>query len=379
MNRPGSRKMEIRNVPFVDLAQQNRTLRDEMMEAIGGVFDHGQFILGAEVETFEERFAEYCNLPYAVGLNSGLDALILGLRALDVGPGDEVITPPNSYIASSGAIGLLDARPVFVDVKADYNIDPSTIEAAITERTKAIMPVHLTGRPCEMDTIREIADRHSIPIIEDAAQSITARYKNQATGSLGAIGCFSLHPLKTLNACGDGGVVTTGDPKIYQRLLQLRNHGLKNRDECVEWGYNSRLDSIQAAILLVKLKHIEEWTEQRRTNAKIYQTELHDVGDLILPGDQEHEYSAYHTFIIRTKNRDALNTHLREQGVGTGVHYPIPIHLQEAAAYLGYSPGDFPEAELQATEILSLPIHQGLVQEDLSYVVDCVKSFFEIT
>lgn len=369
--------MSAATIPFVDLAGQHDEHRAELIDAVSRVLDHGQFIFGEEVEAFEERFAQYSGTRYALGLNSGLDALILGLRTLGIQEGDEVITPPNSYIASSGAIGLLGARPVFADVGQDMNIDPSAIERAVTNKTKAIMPVHLTGRPCEMDAINQIASQHDIPVIEDAAQSITARYRNKPTGSLGDIGCFSLHPLKTLNACGDAGVVTTDDPDIYERLRRLRNHGLKNRDECVEWGYNSRLDSIQAALLLVKFDHVEAMTARRRANASLYQERLAGIGDLLLPVDQEHEFAAYHTFIIRSQKRDALQEHLRIDRIGSGVHYPIPIHLQPAAAYLGYKTGDMPETEKQASQILSLPVHQGLDREQIERVIESIKQYFD--
>lgn len=364
------------SAPFVDLANQHKELREEIMASIAKVFDHGQFVFGQEVELFERQFAEFCGAKFAIGLNSGLDALLLGLRSLGVGPGDEVITPPNSYIASSGAIGLLGARPVFVDVRGDYNIDPNGIEAVITDKTKAIMPVHLTGRPCEMDAINDIADRHGISVIEDAAQAVTAKYKDRLAGTLGDLGCFSLHPLKTLNACGDGGVVTTNDPALYKRISQLRNHGLQNRDECAEWGYNSRLDSIQAAILLTKLKHISKWTAQRRANAHRYIQGLQGIGDLILPSDKEYEFAAYHTFIVRSKLRDKLQSFLNAQNIGAGVHYPIPIHLQPAANYLGYSLGDMPETEAQAAEILSLPVHQGIDASTVDFVIDAIRRFY---
>ena len=349
------------------------------MEAISRVFDHGQFVYGDEVTEFEQRFADYCGTQFAVSLNSGLDALILALRALGVGPGSEVITPPNSYIASSGAIGLLGARPVFVDVRCDYNIDPLAIEQAITAKTKAIMPVHLTGRPAEMDAINAIAKRHGLPIIEDAAQAIATKYKERLAGALGDIGCFSFHPLKTLNACGDGGIVVTNCRQIQQRIIQLRNHGLKNRDECMEWGYNSRLDTIQAAILNIKLAHVDRWASKRRANALHYKEGLTGVGDLVLPRDQPHEYATYHTFIIRSKRREALKSYLNRLEIHAGVHYPIPIHLQPAADYLGYKQGDMPEAEAQASEILSLPVQQGIDASGIDYVINAIKQFFKST
>lgn len=366
----------IRNVPFVDLVSQHAPLREELHRALDQVLSHGQFVFGPEVAEFEKEFASYCGTRFAIGLNSGLDALILALRALGVGHGDEVITPPNSYIASSGAIGLLGASPVFVDVGDDYNIDPTLIENAITPKTKAIMPVHLTGRPCDMDAISAIAEKHALYVVEDAAQSVGARYKEKPTGSLGDIGCFSLHPLKTLNACGDAGIITTDDAELKQRILRLRNHGLKNRDECAEWGYNSRLDSLQAAFLNLKLRHLSAWTEKRRTHAMIYQQELRDLNGIICPSDRSHEYAAYHTFIIRADRRDDLQRYLNQHGIGAGVHYPIPIHVQESAASLGFGPGDMPKTEQQADEILSLPVHQNLSDDDIRYVCLKVRAFY---
>ncbi len=369
--------MENPPVQFVDLVTQHNEIRDEILKAVEQVFDHGQFVLGEEVTKFEENFANYCGSRYAVGLNSGLDALVLGLRALGVGEDSEVITPPNSYIASSGAIGLLGARPVFVDVGPDYNIDPHRIERAITDKTKAIMPVHLTGRPAEMTEIISISTDHGIPIIEDAAQAISATYRGQHVGTFGAIGCFSLHPLKTLNACGDGGVLVTDDDTILERILQLRNHGLKNRDVCAEWGYNSRLDTIQATILDLKMKRLDGWTTRRRANAHRYIDGLSGVGDLLLPCDKPYEYAAYHTFIVRSKFRNAIREHLQNKQISTGVHYPIPIHLQPAAAYLAYQPGDMPEAETQAGEILSLPVHHNVELDDIDVVIGAIKEFFK--
>jgi dTDP-4-amino-4,6-dideoxygalactose transaminase len=366
-------------VPFVDIAGQHRAIKDELLEAIGEVLDSGAFVLGEPVRQFEDRFADLCSTQYAVAVNSGTDALLLGLLALGVGPGDDVITTPSSFVATTAAIALSGARPVFADVGADYNIDPHCIEQAITPRTKALLPVHLTGRPADMDAIQAIADRHGLSVIEDAAQAVMAEYKGRRTGALGALGCFSLHPLKTLNACGDGGVVTTDDPALADRLRVLRNLGLRTRDECVAWSGNSRLDTIQAAILLVKLRYVADWTEARREHAAFYQRALAGIRGLTLPlPEGPHEYSVYCTFMILAERRDELRGFLAERGIETSVHYPVPIHRQPAAAALKQPAGAFPVAERQAQRFLSLPVHQGLSAEQRQAVADAVRDFYEM-
>lgn len=363
-------------VPFVDLAGQHAPIKDELLSAIGAVIDHGQFILGDEVADFESRFAQLCGVRYAVGVNSGTDALIIALEALGIGPGDEVITVANSFVASTTCIVHVGARPVFVDVGDDYNMHPNLIEDAVTSRTKAILPVHLTGRPADMDPIIEIAQRHGLQVIEDAAQAVGAEYKGRRVGSLGTVGCFSLHPLKTLNACGDGGVLTTDDPSLFQQFKILRNIGLRSRDDCVAWGHNSRLDTLQAAILLVKLAYLEEWTDKRRANVCIYQDLLASVEQMQIPVDRPYEKAVYHTFVIQTDLRDGLKSYLADHGVGTGIHYPVPIHLQKAASSLGYRQGDFPVTESQAGSILSLPVYPELGKTQIEYVADCIHSYF---
>jgi dTDP-4-amino-4,6-dideoxygalactose transaminase len=365
------------NVPYVDIAGQHASLKSELLEAIGRILDGGQFVLGPEVERFEEAFTEISSAKYALGLNSGTDALILGLKALGIGPGDEVITAPNSFIASAAAIAHVGAKPIFIDVRNDYNMNPDLIEGAVTKHTKAIMPVHLTGRPADMDPIIDVAERRGLFIVEDAAQAVLASYRDRKVGSFGEFGCFSLHPLKTLNACGDGGVITTNDSRLFDKIQLLRNHGLKTRDACDVWGFNSRLDSFQAAILLVKLKYLEEWTELRRDNAKIYQTELVDIPGISVPHDKDHERAVYHTFVIQAERRDELKQFLIQRGIGTSIHYPIPIHLQKAAEYLGWREGSFPIAEQQAKRILSLPVYPGLTRGQLEYVADAIRQFYK--
>ena len=366
----------VTKVPYVNLAAQHRPIKDKLLAAIGAVIDEGQFILADQVVEFERRFAELCGAKFALGVNSGTDALILALTALGVGPGDEVITVPNSFVASASCIALVGARPVFVDVGADYNLDPSLLEAAITPKTKAILPVHLTGRPADMDAISAVAQAHGLYIVEDAAQAVCAEYKGRRVGSLSTIGCFSLHPLKTLNACGDAGALTTNDASLYEELKRLRNHGLKTRDECVRWGYNSRLDTLQAAILLVKLDYVEQWTERRRANAARYQQLLAGLEQVVVPVDKPYELAVYHTFVIRTEQREQVRTYLADSGIGTSVHYPIPIHLQEAAADLGYGLGSFPVSEQQAGEIISLPLYPELQLDEIDFVAETLRSFF---
>ena len=364
-------------VPYVNIAKQHESIKEQILNAISKVVDRGDFIFGEEVLRFEKRFAELCGVRFAIGVNSGTDALILALRALEIGSGDEVITVPNSFIASTSCIMLSGAKPVFVDVCDDYNIDPDLIEKAITSRTRAILPVHLTGQPADMNPIMEIALAHKLHIIEDCAQAVCAEYNNQRVGSFGTLGCFSLHPLKTLNACGDGGMVTTDDKALYERIQILRNVGLKTRDDCVIWSGNSRLDTIQAAILLIKMNYLEEWTDKRRANAKFYRENLGHIAEIKFPLENKGSRSVYHTFVIQAENRDALQAYLNKCGIGTAIHYPIPIHLHTAAANLGYKKGDFPTAERQSRHILSLPVYPELEMEDLESVVYTIAEFYQ--
>ena len=365
-----------KHIPYVDLISQHSSIKELILTAVEEVLDHGQFVNGEETTAFEKAFTQLCEVQFAVGVNSGTDGLILALHALGVGFGDEVITSPNSFVASSSCISWVGARPVFVDVKEDYNMDPTQIEDKITPRTKAILPIHLTGRPAEMQMILEIAERHNLYVIEDCSQAVSAEYYSKCVGSFGTIGVFSLHPLKTLNACGDSGIITTDDVDIYEELLLLRNHGLRSRDNCMTWGFNSRLDSVQAAILLIKMDYLDLWTNKRISNAKYYQKELSEVDAIKLPKDKPYEKAVYHTFIIEMDNRDALRSYLLEHGIETSVHYPVPIHLQAAAKDLGYKRGDFPVTEKQSERILSLPVHQNLQDDDLDHVVKTIKAFY---
>jgi dTDP-4-amino-4,6-dideoxygalactose transaminase len=363
-------------VPYVNLAGQHRALKAELLDAVAGVLDNGQFILGEPVQQFEQRFAALCGVRFAVGVNSGTDALVLALRALDIGPGDEVITVPNTFVATASAIVLAGAHPVFVDVGDDYNMDARLIERAITARTKAILPVHLTGRPADVEGIGAVAAKHGLPVVEDCAQAVLAESNGRRVGSFGALGCFSLHPLKTLNACGDGGVVTTDDPALADRLRILRNIGLRTRDDCAAWAANSRLDTIQAAILLVKLRYLEHWTQARRAHAAFYALRLAGVDGLTLPSEHPHQHAVYHTYVVQAERRDELKAFLAERGIETSIHYPIPIHLHRAAAELKLPRGSFPVAERQAAHILSLPVYPELTGEQLEAVVDALREFY---
>ena len=362
-------------VPYISLGLQHKEIKDEILSRIGKLLDSGQFILGEELSAFEKRFAELHDVKYALGVANGTDALFLSMIGLGIGKGDEVITAPNSFLASASSIHIAGATPVFADVCDDFNLDPEKVEKAITPRTKAVIVVHLTGRPAKMDALVAICKKHKIHLIEDCAQAILASYNGKKVGSFGTTGCFSLHPLKNLAACGDGGVITTNDEKLYKWLLQARNHGLINRDECAFWSYNSRLDNLQAAILNVKLGQIEKWTARRREIAGIYQKKLKGL-DLIVPNDKGGEKAVYHTFIIQSKRRDELKDFLRSKGIDSKVHYPIAIHQQAAAKELSYKKGSFPLTERQTETILSLPVYPELTDEQVNYICDQMLEFY---
>ncbi len=362
-------------VPYLGLKEQHRTLKKEIFTAIGKILDQGDFILGSEVGKLEERFAKYCGVKHAVGMNSGTDALMLAMKALGIGPGDEVITAPNSFLASASSIASVGATPVFCDVRRDQNIDPSKLEARITSRTKAIMPVHLTGKPADMDPILAIAKKRGLYVFEDAAQAIGTEYRGKRAGSFGTAGAFSLHPLKTLNACGDGGMLTTNDDKLANKCRQLRNIGLKNRSESEIWGMNSRLDTIQAAIINIKFKYVDGYIKARRKNAEYYRKHLNGIVDC--PPEESYEYCAYHLFVIQADRRDELQAYLLKNGIDTKIHYPLPIHLQKCAEGLGYKRGDFPEVEHQSQRILSIPVFQTLKKSQLDYVIEKITKFYK--
>lgn len=349
-------------IPFLDLGAAYRELKSEIDVAVGRVLESGWYILGPEVEAFEADWARYCEAQHAVGLANGLDALTLALRALDIGPGDEVIVPSNTYIATWLAVSGVGATPVPVEPDpATYNIDPARIEAAITPRTRAILPVHLYGQPADLDPILDIARRHQLRVIEDAAQAHGARYKGRRIGAHGDIVCWSFYPGKNLGALGDAGAVTTNHAALAARVALLRNYGSRQKYVNEEAGVNSRLDPIQAAVLRVKLGVLNDWTARRRAVAAAYAEELRDSG-LILPHVPDWAEPAWHLYVVRSPNRDALQAKLTEAGVGTLVHYPIPPHMQQAYAGMGAGPEAQPLARRLADEVLSLPMgpHLGL-------------------
>lgn len=360
-------------IPYINLQAQWENERNELLPIIDTVLASGQYIAGPIVEEFEKRAAELCGTKHCVALNSGTDALVFGLIAMGVKPGDEVITPPNSFVASTAAIVQVGAVPVFVDVLPDQNIDPAKIEAAITRKTKVIMPVHLTGRMARMDKIKEIADRHNLLVIEDGAQSIGSKYNNIPSGKIGHIGCFSAHPLKNLNACGDAGFLVTDDDGMAAQIRLMRTHGLIDRNTVVLFGSVSRMDAVQAAILNFRIKKLEEVSRLRRRNADLYK-KLLDPSKVFIPQDNTAEFNTYHTFVIQVNKRDQLKDELLKVGIETGIHYPIPIHLQPAAKSLGHKIGDFPVTEKQAIEILTLPVNQFLNVDQIEYVANSVNS-----
>jgi dTDP-4-amino-4,6-dideoxygalactose transaminase len=362
-------------IPFVGLDRQYANLRPELHEALDKIGLSGNFILGAHVERFEEQVAEFCGTRFALGVGNGSDALFLIMKALEIGSGDEVITCSNSFIATAWTIVACGAKPVFVDVRDDFNIDPDLIAHKITSKTKAILPIHLTGRPSEMDKINKLAASNDLFVIEDAAQAFGASYRDQRVGSLGIAAAFSLHPLKNLGLLGDGGVITTSDETLYHKIILLRNHGLANRDECHVWGYNSRLDALQATFGSIKMAYIEDWNNRCRTIAKLYRTHL--TKKLTVPVDKEWEMPVYHNFIVQTEYRDALMAYLEKKGIGTRIHYPIPIHLQRASKNLGYQLGSLPKTEAQVKKILSLPIYPELDDSEVAYVIETVNEFYD--
>ena len=362
-------------IPYVNIAAQWASEREELLPLIENVLASGQYIGGKAVEAFEKSAANLCETKHCIALNSGTDALILGLAAMGVGRGDEVITPPNSFIASTAAITHIGAVPVFVDVLDDQNIDPSLIESAITKRTKAIMPVHLTGRMANMDKIKLISEKYNIPIVEDAAQAIGSRYKNIPSGKWGKIGCFSTHPLKNLNGCGDGGFLVTDDDDIASKIKIMRNHGLVDRNIATRFGFVSRMDAVQATILKYRIKSLNKISEKRRENANFYRLELNS-SKIFIPIDHELEFNTYHTFVIQVSDRDGLRSHLTNSGVETSIHYPIPIHLQPAANFLGHVMGDFPNTEEQANKILTLPINQFITRDHIVKISSLINKYY---
>jgi dTDP-4-amino-4,6-dideoxygalactose transaminase len=359
------------NIPFVNLKSQYLSIKEEIDRAIKSVIDNNAFILGNYVEEFEKNFAKFCGAKYAVGVNSGTAALYLALLAHGIGKDDEVITAPNSFFATAGAISQTGAKPVFVDINEDnYNIDASKIEKAITNKTKAIMPVHLYGQTADMGAIQKIAEKYNLIVIEDCCQAHGAEYNGKRT-PVGDIGCFSFYPAKNLGAFGEGGAIVMNNEEIANKIRLLRAHGESPKNTHLSIGYNYRMEGLQGAILNVKLKHLEEWNRARRKNAVLYNELL--KGKVITPKDNLGH--AYHLYVIMHKERDALQEYLNSKGIMAGIHYPKPIHLQPAYAHLGYKEGDFPVAEKCAKEILSLPMCPELSEEEINYVADAINAF----
>lgn len=364
-----------RQVPFVDLGAQYETIEADINQAIAGVLHKTDFILGESVELFEREFAAFCETQHAVGVDSGTSALEMALKAYDIGPGDEVITAANTFIASTLAISYTGAKPVLVDIDPEtYMMDPRLLEAAITSRTKAIMPVHLYGHPVDMDRILEVARMNDLIVIEDASQAHGARYKGQRVGSLGHAAAFSLYPAKNLGAYGDAGIIVTNDARVAETLRLLRNYGSTVKYHHMLRGFNRRLDTLQAAVLGVKLGHIDAWNTARRQHAQLYHELLKD-SPVKLPVTADYAEPVYHLYIVRVEDRDGLQAHLHDQGIATGIHYPIPIHLQPAYRDLGYSRGDFPITERCAEQILSLPMYPELTPELIEYVANALLDF----
>jgi dTDP-4-amino-4,6-dideoxygalactose transaminase len=361
-------------IPLVDLKAQYRALKPEIDQAIQRVLDNAQFILGPAVSSFEQDFAAFCHSADAIGVNSGTSALHLALLAAGVRPGDEVITVPFTFVATVAAIEYAQARPVFVDIEQTYfTMDPAKIERAVTPRTKAIVPVHLYGQPADMDAIRDVADRHRLIVIEDACQSHGSEYKGRRCGSMGLLGCFSFYPGKNLGAYGEGGAIVTSDPALATKVRLLRSWGEEVRYEHKHRGFNYRMDGVQGAVLGVKLKYLEAWTEARRSHAAEYTRRLTGTA-ASAPTERPASRHVYHQYVVRVPERDAWRAALTEAGVQTGVHYPIPVHLQPAYADLGYSSGDFPIAEQAAAEVLSLPMFPEMTDQQIESIATVFRA-----
>jgi len=376
-------------IKFLDLTFQYKSIKKEIDAAIKRVLESGHFIGGEEVENFEKEIAKFCGVKYAISVNSGTDALFLSLKALGIGPGDEVITTPFTFIATAGVIANCGANSVFIDIEPKtFNIDPRKIEEYLKSniqypksktKIKAILPVHLFGQMADMSEIMRIAKKYKLFVIEDAAQAIGAEYKGKKAGAIGDLGCLSFFPSKNLGAYGDGGMVVTNNKKLSEKIRMMRNHGSSPKEKYLNLvlGTNSRLDSLQAAILRIKLKYLPKWSRERANKAFYYNNGLKEVGDIITPIIDSNKTHIFHQYTLRTKYRDQLRKYLKEKGIPTMIYYPLPLHLQPALKYLGYKLGDFPEAEKAAKEVLSLPIYPEIFQKDQDYIIQKIKEFYE--
>jgi len=365
------------NIPFLDLRSQFLQIKPEILDAIEGVLDSSSFILGKKVTEFEQAFAEAHEVEHCVGVSSGTDGNHLALWALGIQPDSEVIIPANTFIATAWGATLCGAKPVFVDCNPEsYNIDPLKIEGAISPATKAIVAVHLYGQSADMDPLHKIATAHGLHLVEDCAQAHLTTYKGKKVGGFGVLSSFSFYPGKNLGAYGEAGAVTTNDSKLTRNIKMLRDHGSERKYYHEMYGHNYRMEAIQGAVLGVKLKYLDKWTNRRHAIAARYTSLLSGVGDIVAPKEMSYGKHVYHLYVIQTGSRDKLQKHLSEKGVSTGLHYPVPLHLQKCFAHLGYKKGDFPATEQLAERCLSLPMYPELKDDQIEYVVDCVKGFF---
>ncbi len=367
-------------VPFIDLQAHHRNISIKLLKKIEQIFYNADFVLGRNVTFFEKKFAEYCGVNYCIGVNSGTDAIFLALKSLDLNRGDEVITAANTFVATVEAIKAAGCRPILVDILPDtYNLNPDEIKKKITKKTRVIMPVHLYGQPVDMDPVLEVAKEYNLFVIEDAAQAHGAMYKGKKVGSLGDVACFSFYPTKNLGACGDAGAIVTNNEKIASKLKKLRNHGGIVKYQHDFSGYNSRLDSIQAAILTTKLEYLDQWNRKRQENAEVYNKLLKNVSEITTPKVDINVTHVYHLYVIKLEigSRDQLRKYLKDKGIITEIHYPRPIHFIKAFRYLGYKEGDFPIAEECAKKIISLPMYPSLRHEQIEYVVQEIKNFIK--
>jgi len=366
------------NVPFVDLKAQYASIKGEIHPAIQQVLDDSAFILGKAVTDFEAEFGNRHEVKYCYGLGSGTDGNHLALWGLGIGPGDEVLIPANTFIATAWGATLCGATPVFVDCDpVNYNIDPQKVEERITSRTKAIVAVHLYGQPADMDSLADIARRHNLYLVEDCAQGHLSEYRGRPVGGLGYSSSFSFYPGKNLGAYGEGGAVATNDPELARKFRMIRDHGSERKYHHEMLGHNYRMDGIQGAVLGVKMKHLQRWTEARRAHASQYGNLLRGLPDFVLPAEMPYAKHVYHLYVVRTPQREKLQTHLQKRGISTGLHYPVPLHLQKAFQHLGYKKGDFPVSEMAADHVLSLPMYPELTTGQVEYVAESIREFFD--